>query len=227
MSIYIIGDLHLGFAENKPMDIFGWGNHIEIIEKDWKEKVKEDDTVILAGDFSWATYLEDTKMDFEYINKLPGKKILLEGNHDYWWNTLSKMRTFIDENKFSNIDFLRNNGYLIEDKIIVGTRGWSFTESDNSEKMISRELIRFENSIQDGISKQKNNEEIIAVFHYPPIAKGVSSPFLEMMKKYNINRCYYAHLHGKSHQEAIQGEIEEIDFKLISSDYLGFKLVKI
>ena len=227
MSIYIIGDLHLGFAENKPMDIFGWGDHISIIEKDWKEKVKEDDTVILAGDFSWATYLEDTKMDFEYINKLPGKKILLEGNHDYWWNTLSKMRTFIDENKFSNIDFLRNNGYLIEDKIIVGTRGWSFTESDNSEKMISRELIRFENSIQDGISKQKNNEEIIAVFHYPPIAKGVSSPFLEMMKKYNINRCYYAHLHGKSHQEAIQGEIEEIDFKLISSDYLGFKLVKI
>ena len=227
MSIYIIGDLHLGFAENKPMDIFGWGDHISIIEKDWKEKVKEEDTVILAGDFSWATYLEDTKMDFEYINKLPGKKILLEGNHDYWWNTLSKMRTFIDENKFSNIDFLRNNGYLIEDKIIVGTRGWSFTESDNSEKMISRELIRFENSIQDGISKQKNNEEIIAVFHYPPIAKGVSSPFLEMMKKYNINRCYYAHLHGKSHQEAIQGEIEEIDFKLISSDYLGFKLVKI
>ena len=227
MSIYIIGDLHLGFAENKPMDIFGWGNHIEIIEKDWKEKVKEDDTVILAGDFSWATYLEDTKMDFEYINNLPGKKILLEGNHDYWWNTLSKMRTFIDENKFSNIDFLRNNGYLIEDKIIVGTRGWSFTESDNSEKMISRELIRFENSIQDGISKQKNNEEIIAVFHYPPIAKGISSPFLEMMKKYNINRCYYAHLHGKSHQEAIQGKIEGIDFKLISSDYLGFKLVKI
>ena len=227
MSIYIIGDLHLGFAENKPMDIFGWGNHIEIIEKDWKEKVKEDDTVILAGDFSWATYLEDTKMDFEYINNLPGKKILLEGNHDYWWNTLSKMRTFIDDNKFSNIDFLRNNGYLIEDKIIVGTRGWSFTESDNSEKMISRELIRFENSIQDGISKQKNNEEIIAVFHYPPIAKGISSPFLEMMKKYNINRCYYAHLHGKSHQEAIQGEIEGIDFKLISSDYLGFKLVKI
>lgn len=227
MSIYIIGDLHLGFAENKPMDIFGWGNHIEIIEKDWKEKVKEDDTVILAGDFSWATYLEDTKMDFEYINNLPGKKILLEGNHDYWWNTLSKMRTFIDDNKFSNIDFLRNNGYLIEDKIIVGTRGWSFTESDNSEKMISRELIRFENSIQDGISKQKNNEEIIAVFHYPPIAKGISSPFLEMMKKYNINRCYYAHLHGKSHQEAIQGKIEGIDFKLISSDYLGFKLVKI
>ena len=138
-----------------------------------------------------------------------------------------KMITFIDDNKFSNIDFLRNNGYLIEDKIIVGTRGWSFTESDNSEKMISRELIRFENSIQDGISKQKNNEEIIAVFHYPPIAKGISSPFLEMMKKYNINRCYYAHLHGKSHQEAIQGEIEGIDFKLISSDYLGFKLVKI
>ena len=227
MSIYIIGDLHLGFAENKPMDIFGWGDHISIIEKDWKEKVKEEDTVILAGDFSWATYLEDTKMDFEYINKLPGKKILLEGNHDYWWNTLNKMRTFISDNNFSNIDFLRNNAYLIEDKIIVGTRGWSFTESENSEKMISRELIRFENSIQDGISKQKKGEEIIAVLHYPPIAKGIKSPFLEMMKKYNIKRCYYAHLHGKSHQDAIQGNIEGIDFILISSDYLGFKLVEI
>ena len=227
MSIYIIGDLHLGFAENKPMDIFGWGDHISIIENDWKEKVKNEDTVILAGDFSWATYLEDTKLDFEYINKLPGKKILLEGNHDYWWNTLNKMRTFISDNNFSNIDFLRNNAYLIEDKIIVGTRGWSFTESENSEKMISRELIRFENSIQDGISKQKDGEEIIAVLHYPPIAKGIKSPFLEMMKKYDIKRCYYAHLHGKSHQDAIQGNIEGIDFILISSDYLGFKLVEI
>lgn len=227
MSIYIIGDLHLGFAENKPMDIFGWGNHIEIIKNDWEKKVKDDDTVILAGDFSWATYLEDTRMDFEYINKLPGKKILLEGNHDYWWNTLNKMRNFIKDNKFNNIDFLRNNAYLIEDKIIVGTRGWSFTETENSEKMISRELIRFENSIQDGIAKQKNGEEIIAVLHYPPIAKGIKSPFLEIMKKYNIKKCYYAHLHGKSHQEAIQGEIEGINFILISSDYLGFKLVKI
>lgn len=227
MSIYIIGDLHLGFAENKPMDIFGWGNHIEIIKNDWEKKVKDDDTVILAGDFSWATYLEDTRMDFEYINKLPGKKILLEGNHDYWWNTLNKMRNFIKDNKFNNIDFLRNNAYLIEDKIIVGTRGWSFTETENSDKMISRELIRFENSIQDGIAKQKNGEEIIAVLHYPPIAKGIKSPFLEIMKKYNIKKCYYAHLHGKSHQEAIQGEIEGINFILISSDYLGFKLVKI
>lgn len=227
MSIYIIGDLHLGFAENKPMDIFGWGNHIEIIKNDWEKKVKDDDTVILAGDFSWATYLEDTRMDFEYINKLPGKKILLEGNHDYWWNTLNKMRNFIKDNKFNNIDFLRNNAYLIEDKIIVGTRGWSFTETENSEKMISRELIRFENSIQDGVAKQKNGEEIIAVLHYPPIAKGIKSPFLEIMKKYNIKKCYYAHLHGKSHQEAIQGEIEGINFILISSDYLGFKLVKI
>ena len=113
MSIYVIADLHLSFTQNKPMNIFGdnWTNHEEKIKQNWLEKVKPDDTVILPGDFSWATYLEDTKLDFEYLNNLPGKKILLKGNHDYWWTTLTSMRKFISDNNFENIDFLYNNSY--------------------------------------------------------------------------------------------------------------------
>jgi len=126
MSIYAISDLHLSFGDNKPMDIFGevWDNHTEKIKENWNKKVKENDLVLLPGDFSWAMYLKDTDKDFEYLNSLPGKKLLLKGNHDYWWTTLKKMREYIEENKFENIDFIYNNSYLYEDKIIVGTRGW-------------------------------------------------------------------------------------------------------
>ena len=136
MSIYIIGDLHLPFGIDKPMDIFGanWEGYTEKIKEDWSKKVKPEDTVILAGDFSWATYLEETYKDFEFINNLPGRKILLKGNHDYWWTTIKRMKKFLEENKFSNIDFLYNNSYLIENKVFVGTRGWSFNDTENSEK---------------------------------------------------------------------------------------------
>ena len=126
MSIYAIGDLHLSFSGEKPMDIFGynWENHAEKIKENWTSKVNKEDTVILPGDFSWATYLEDTYKDFEFLNSLPGKKILSKGNHDYWWGTLTSMRKFLKENNFQNIDFLFNNSYFVENKIITGTRGW-------------------------------------------------------------------------------------------------------
>ncbi len=126
MAIYAISDLHLSFGENKPMDVFGvnWENHSEKIKKNWINKVNENDLVLLGGDFSWAMYLKDTYMDFEYLNLLPGKKILLKGNHDYWWTSLKKMREYLKENNFENIDFLYNNSYEHDGKIIVGTRGW-------------------------------------------------------------------------------------------------------
>ena len=234
MSIYEIADLHLSFTQNKPMNIFGdnWTNHEEKIKQNWLEKVKPDDTVILPGDFSWATYLEDTKLDFEYLNNLPGKKILLKGNHDYWWTTLTSMRKFISDNNFENIDFLYNNSLEYEDKVFVGTRGWSFQESENSRKMINRENQRLELSIQDAIKKYGNNKEIIAFLHYPPlISKNLLEnnclEFYKTLKKYNIKRCYYGHLHGKSHAEAVIGNVEGIDFNLVSADYLDFKLLKI
>lgn len=234
MSIYVIGDLHLSFSQNKPMDIFGknWEKHDEKIKNDWLSKVKKEDCVVLPGDFSWATYIEDAYLDFKYLNELPGKKILLKGNHDYWWTTVTSMKKFLEDNKFYNIDFLYNNSLEYEDKVFVGTRGWSFQESENSRKMINRENQRLELSIQDAIKKYGNNKEIIAFLHYPPlISKNLLEnnclEFYKTLKKYNIKRCYYGHLHGKSHAEAVIGNVEGIDFNLVSADYLDFKLLKI
>lgn len=231
MAIYVIADLHLSFSQNKPMDIFGnnWENHAEKIRNNWIKKVKQDDYVILPGDFSWATYIEDTKLDFSYLNSLPGRKILLKGNHDYWWTTLASMRKFVKENEFENIDFLYNNSYLVEDKIIVGTRGWNILDCEDDKKMIKRETARLELSIKDGIQKYGSEREIIAFLHYPPITQNnlnklENREFINMLKKYNIKRCYYGHLHGQSHKDAVTGIIDGIEYKLISADYLNFDL---
>ena len=236
MSIYVMGDLHLPFGVNKPMDVFGdgWQGYTEKIKEDWNKKVKNEDTVILAGDFSWATYLEDTYKDFEYLCALPGKKIMLKGNHDYWWTTITSMKKYLEENNFNNIDFLYNNSFLIEDKIIVGTRGWALLDTENSRKMVKREAARLEVSLKSAIEKYGEQKEIICIMHYPPVLATYmkneytyNSEFLDVMKKYNVKRCYYGHLHGTSHKDAIEGNVEGINLKLISGDYLNFKLEKI
>lgn len=254
MAIYAIGDLHLSFANPKPMNIFGdnWKNHEEKIKQDWLSKVKDDDTVIHLGDFSWAMHLKDTLKDFEFLNSLPGKKIMLKGNHEYWWTTIKNMKQFLDDNNFKNIDFLQNNSFQVENKIICGTRGWTLLSdnTENSQKMLNREAIRLEISIKSAISKQEQNNEciniksenlihskkhktlksreIIVFMHYPPIIRqNKNTKFMEILKKYNIKRCYYAHLHGISINDAIEGIIDGIEFKLLSSDALDFKLVKI
>lgn len=233
MSIYVIADLHLSFSVNKPMDIFGnnWENHSEKIKNSWIKKVKEEDTVILPGDFSWATYLEETFEDFSFLNNLPGKKIMSKGNHDYWWTTLTSMKRYLTEKGFKNIDFLYNNSFLVEDKIITGTRGWvnSFRSEENY-KILRRENERLKLSIQDGIKKFGNDKEIITFIHYPPFYKEAvpeEIDFIKTMHDYNIKRCYYGHLHSESHKDAIEGNIDGIDYKLISSDYLNFELIKI
>ena len=234
MSIYVIGDLHLSFNTQKPMDIFGenWTGHEEKIKRDWLQKVKDEDLVVLPGDFSWETYLENTKKDFEYLNSLPGKKILLKGNHDYWWTTITSMRKFLKENNFENIGFLYNNSYEFEDKILCGTRGWSITDEETNEKLINRELIRLELSLQDGVNKYGTDKEIIVFMHYPPITKakiitGQEAKFVEMMRKYKVKRCFYGHLHGTSIADAVEGNIEGIELKLVSADGLDFELLKI
>ncbi len=233
MAIYAIADLHLSYAQPKPMNIFGenWTNHEEKIKTNWKNTVKPDDTVILPGDFSWATYLEDAYKDFEYLNSLPGKKILLKGNHDYWWTTITNMKKYLQEKHFENIDFLYNNSYLVENKILVGTRGWNLLEN-NDKKMLNREKIRLELSIEDGIKKYGEEKEIIVFMHYPPITlsclnQKINMDFIDIMQKYNISRCYYGHLHGQSHKDAVEGNINGIELKLISADYLNFNLLKI
>ncbi|MCI9177192.1 MAG: serine/threonine protein phosphatase [Clostridia bacterium] len=233
MAIYTIADLHLSFAQSKPMDIFGenWVNHEEKIKSNWIKKVKPDDTVILPGDFSWAMYLEDAFLDFRYLNSLPGNKILLKGNHDYWWTTITNMKKYLKENEFETIDFLYNNSYCIENKIIVGTRGWNLLEDDDG-KMLNRETIRLELSIKEGIKKYGEDKEMIAFMHYPPITQGYlrqkkHMEFVNVMKKYHVKRCYYGHLHGASYEEAVEGKIEGIELKLVSADYLDFNLITI
>ena len=230
MAIYVIADLHLSFSQDKPMSIFGenWEGHSEKIKNNWISKVKPEDTVVLPGDFSWAMYLQDTYKDFEYLNSLPGKKLLLKGNHDYWWTTVTNMRNFLEENKFKNIDFIYNNSYLVENKILTGTRGWNLLDTENSSKMIKRESIRLQLAIEEGIKKYGDDKGIIVFMHYPPISNtNKKSEFLKILKQYDIKRCYYGHLHGKSHQDAVEGIVDGIEFKLISADYLNFDVIKV
>lgn len=230
--IYVIGDLHLSFSTDKPMDIFGdnWENHAEKIKENWISKVNNNDTVILPGDFSWAMYLEETFEDFSYLNSLPGKKILLKGNHDYWWDTVTKMNKFLKDNNFENIFFLQNNSYLADDKIMVGTRGWSNSLSDEDYKIQRRECERLKLSLEDGILKYGKDKEILTFMHYPPFYKEdvpEEIDYIKLMQKYNVKKCYYGHLHSEAHKEAIEGNFKGIEFKLISSDYLKFDLYKI
>lgn len=234
MSIFVISDLHLSFNNPKPMNIFGynWDNHEEKIKKDWISKVKEEDLVILPGDFSWAMNLEEAYMDFEYLNNLPGKKLLLKGNHDYWWTTLNKMREFIKENNFNSIDFIYNNSYNFENYIITGTRGWNLNNLEGNDKILNRELGRLELSLNDGITKFGSDKEMLVFMHYPPITNSAilndtELKFVSKMKEYNVKKCMYGHLHSNSHKDAIEGIVQGIEFKLVSADYLDFKLMKI
>lgn len=230
MAIYAIADLHLSFSQDKPMSIFGenWEEHSEKIKNNWISKVKPEDTVVLPGDFSWAMYLQDTYKDFEYLNSLPGEKLLLKGNHDYWWTTVTNMRNFLEENKFENIDFIYNNSYLVENKILTGTRGWNLLDTENSSKMIKRESIRLQLAIEYGIKRYGDDKEIIVFMHYPPISHvNKNTEFVRMLKQYNVKKCYYGHLHGKSYQDTVEGIIDGIEFKLISADYLNFDVIKV
>lgn len=234
MSIFTIGDLHLSFHKNKPMSIFGdnWENHEEKIKKYWIQKVQENDLVVLPGDFSWSTYLKDSYEDFKFLNSLPGKKILLKGNHDYWWTTLTSMRKFLEENNFTNIDFIYNNSYEYEGTILAGTRGWNVLEEGEDKRLLKREALRLELSLQNGRENFGENKELIAFIHYPPITnnnviKNETNEFIRVMKKYNVKKCYYGHLHSIAIKEAVEGEYFGIEFKLVSSDGLNFKLLKI
>ena len=231
MSIYVIADLHLSYGTNKPMNIFGnvWEDYEEKLKQNWISKITDQDTVLLPGDFSWGISLEESLKYFEFINKLPGRKILLKGNHDYWWTTLKKMNKFISDNGLKNIEFLYNNAIKCEDYVIVGTRGWTFLENEENNKIIARELIRLENSIQAGKKLYGNEKQMICIMHYPPVVKGKldTSKFIDLMNQSNIKKCFYGHLHGYSHEERIEGLVNGIELKLISSDFIKFDPVKI
>lgn len=225
MAIFTIGDLHLSLGTEKPMDIFpGWNGYVERLEENWRKLIKEDDTVVLAGDISWAMKLEDAKKDFAFLQQLPGQKILLKGNHDYWWTTAKKMERFFGENGFDTLHLLHNNSYHIERVSLCGTRSWMFDAGEaQDEKVMNRELGRLRASLQTAQSEEK-----IVFLHYPPIYPNANAQqVIDVLKEYNVKKCYYGHLHGAAIRFAVQGIVDEIEYKLISADSLSFCPYKI
>lgn len=222
MSLYAIADLHLSLSVNKPMDVFGgWDNYVERLNENWQKTVSPEDMVVIPGDVSWGMNFREAKADFDFINRLNGKKVILKGNHDYWWNTMSKMNRFLDENGFDTITILNNNHYPYEDYGICGTRGWiNETEEPADAKILAREAQRLELSIKSAIDDGKKP---IVFLHYPPIyANDYNYDILEVLFKYDIKKCYYGHLHGKAHRFAVCGEYDGINYQLIASDFVQF-----
>ena len=224
MALYTISDLHLPLGIDKPMDIFGygWTNYVQRIEENWQNTVKENDTVVLGGDFSWATYLEETQKDFEFLHNLNGRKILLKGNHDYWWSTVNKMNNYFLEQNFDDISILQNNSFMYENIGICGTRGWTMdVSSEENKKIYERELIRLRMSLDDAI--KKDCEKIFVFLHYPPITQNAyATSFHNLMKEYPVTKCIYGHLHSQSHAFAAEGVYDGIEYILASADYVKF-----
>jgi len=223
MALYAIGDLHLCLGVPKPMDVFG-GNWVGYIDKlkEGLQIIQPEDSVVLTGDLSWALDLNEAKDDFKWINEIPGRKIILKGNHDYWWNTATKFYKFCEENGFTNLNLLNNNHYEYDDWAICGTRGWFFEEErsgEHDEKVFRRELLRLEASLKSAGEMKK-----LVFLHYPPRYKGyLCKEIIDLMAGYDVTACYYGHLHGGSHSLAIQGLWEGIEYRLVSADYLNFR----
>lgn len=235
MKIYAIGDLHLSFEkkveptnwqdikEYKSMSIFGdsWEKHYKRIYYNWQEVVSSDDIVLVPGDISWATTFDETNYDFEFISKLPGKKIFIRGNHDYWWQSINKMRLLVPE----DFQLIQNDSVSIKNVSIAGSRGWlapnqnKYTEKD--EKLYKRELIRLELSLKN---ITENNRKIIMMHYMPVNEKHEKNEYIELLQQYNVDQCIYGHLHGaEAHEISINGSKWGIDFKLVSADFLDFK----
>lgn len=227
MAVYAIGDLHLCLGAPKPMDVFGgaWVGYMQKLQ-DGIADIGPDDTTVLLGDLSWALDLAEAKEDFAWINQIPGRKIILKGNHDYWWSTASKFYKFCEENGFSNQFVLNNNHYEYEGYAICGTRGWFFEEDrsgEHDEKIFKRELIRLETSLQSAGTLPK-----IVFLHYPPKYKGYEcQEIIDLLKRYDVRQCYYGHLHGPSHALAMEGPWDGIEYKLVSADRLNFRPMRI
>ena len=227
MALYAIGDLHLCLGAPKPMDILGgaWIGYMNKLKEGFAV-IQPEDTTVLLGDLSWALGMEEAKADFAWINQIPGRKIILKGNHDYWWSTASKFHKFCEENGFENFQVLNNNYYEYADIAICGTRGWFFEEDRSGahdEKVFRRELGRLEASLKAAGDKQK-----LVFLHYPPRYKGYEcQEILDLLKQYNVRQCYYGHLHGASHGLAQEGQWDGIEFRLVAADKLQFKPWKV
>lgn len=232
MALYAIADLHLSLGIAKPMDIFGdrWSGYMEKIETNWRRVVSDDDYVVIPGDISWATYIEQAHDDFIFIESLPGKKLILKGNHDYWWTTLNKLNNYLGQNGISSVSFIQNNSFVMGKSVLCGTRGWKCPGDDEfgaeDKKLYNREIQRLELSLKSAADAGEGT--IIVALHFPPFnSKKEPSDFIEVMKRYNAAICLYGHLHSEGFKNAVTGNIDGIEYKLVSADYLNFVPLKL
>lgn len=231
MAVFTLADLHLSFSTNKPMDIFGsiWDNHAEKLKEYWDYMVQPEDTVVVPGDISWAMHIEDAEEDFRFINSLNGNKIIMKGNHDYWWQSMKKLKEFVAEHSFETISFLHNSAVAVENIVVCGSRGWCCESSPSEEdrKIIAREAIRFELSITEAEKLSGGTKEIVAFSHYPVLLPGdETSPVLEVLVKHGIKRLYYGHLHGVRESQLIK-RAGGVELELISADFRHFTPVRV
>lgn len=232
MKIFAISDLHLCLSGAKPMDIFGsaWENYLEEIKQDWNSKVDDDDYVLMAGDMSWALKLEEATKDLEYLNSLNGHKIIIRGNHDYWWKSISALRKELPKSIYP----LQNDAIKIGNVIVAGTRGWTVPEknkqqSAEDEKIYKRELIRLELSLQFANNLKTCDDDIIlAMIHFPPFNSSFDdSEFTQLFEKYNVQKVVYGHLHGGASRTFLTSNKNGVEYFLTSCDKLNNKLVRI
>lgn len=227
MSLYAISDLHLALNVDKPMDIFGnkWFNHHEKIKENWESKISEEDTVLIAGDISWSMNMEEGLGDLEYIHNLPGRKIIIKGNHDFWWGSITKLNSL-----YNDMNFIQNNFFTYEDYAICGTRGWNNAEGENSSehdlKIYNREILRLRLSLD--AAKKSGYTKLIVMIHYPPTNdKFEESEFTKVFKEYNVEKVIYGHLHGYSLSKVLEGVVENVEYIMTSCDYINFDPIKI
>lgn len=226
MSLYAMGDLHLSFSNNKPMDIFGrrWKNHVAKIEKNWKKKITSKDTIVLTGDHSWGRNLDEAQEDLKFIINLPGRKILLRGNHDMFWDAKKTQKL---NNLFQGkLEFLQNNFYNYQDYALVGTKGYCYEGKDSIEhffKLRTREIDRLRVSFE--AARTAGYDKFIIFLHYPPTTIGEQdSPFTKIALEYNVSKVIYSHCHGEERfDDSFKGYVDGIEYKLVSGDYLNFK----
>lgn len=230
MAVYAISDLHLPLGVDKPMDVFGksWENYVYRLEENWKNLIKETDCVVLPGDFCWAINLDEAKKDFEFLATLPGIKVLLKGNHDYWWDTLAKAERFMQENGYTDVRFVQNNCFIYNETAICGTRFWQSPEFEHLSaqdlKIYQRELGRVELSLE--AAKQAGAKRSVFFAHYPPIVNGkCDSAFQMLMQKYGITDVYYGHLHSVPANYERTQNFDGIYYHLISCNCIGFNPV--
>ena len=222
MSLYAIGDLHLSLGGSKPMDIFGgrWENYVEKIKEGFST-LKEDDVTVLCGDLSWAMGIEAAREDFRFIGALPGKKIILKGNHDYWWTTAARAYRFFAGNGIEGLSILHNNCLVYADIALCGTRGWFYEEENgdgHDKKIMARELGRLEASL-----KAAGEREKFVFLHYPPKYRAYECQgILELFERYGVRRCYYGHLHGAACAGAFEGTHRGVSYRLVSADHVYF-----